>query len=847
MHLGIDLGTSNSAIAAHIDGKLRILKTVEQGTDVLPSAIYIDRRKNKFYGHRAYERLFSSPENAADGFKRQMGTAWKKEFKDAGVTMTAEECSAEILRQLVAQARVECGEREITGAVITTPAAFNQMQIEATDKAAAMAGLGKIALLQEPVAAAMAAIADSKNKDGVFLVYDIGGGTFDLALVQSTKGSINILAHEGINALGGRDFDRLIVNGIVRPWLLEEYALSADYQKHDKYKKMVRIARMAAEKAKIELSKSESATIYMPEEDLRVTDEDGADIFLEIPITRKQFEDLIADKVDETVELSRKILKDNGYESDDLDRLVFIGGPSKIPALRERVAHELGLSADMDIDPMTAVALGAAIFCEGLDWSDKKVARKTTRGRATTKGAVQLQYDYTERAAEDRARIRIKPTKGAADGVEIQIDSSAGWTSGRRQLEDGITIELPLDKQGENPFRIMAFDQNGGLLKDAGREIVITRTIASAGNLKLTHNLAAAIVAGEGDEAMNTLHNFAEKGIALPGAGLVEGYHAARDLRAGDSPITVQFFQQPNASNPTPGEPNMFIGKCVIERESISADIEKGDEVGIRWSIDESQRMKFEVVLIKSGEVSSEIRLTPSAVDYDGGSGEELVGNMLAEAKAELQSAEKIASTGDSPKIRAVQTALEQESAKLDESEEDAESRRAIAEKIRDLRQKIAAIRNDPQNRIANLQSEMREIKSDFDEQCRENADAQACARFDELFAQARAELEKGDSGYDDAKRYATEMQNLYRRELWNSPGFIVGVFKYAAAKKHTAMDEERHDQLVETGVAMLDENDITGLRRIIGELFDNQLDLDGGAESAKTIDPSKFADIMRR
>ncbi|MDA8030043.1 MAG: Hsp70 family protein [Alphaproteobacteria bacterium] len=848
MYLGIDLGTSNSAIAAHIDGKLRILKTVDQGTDVLPSAIYIDKRKHKFYGHRAYEHLFRNPDNAADGFKRQMGTAWKKEFKDAGATMSAEECSAEILRQLVAQARVACGEREITGAVITTPAAFNQMQIAATNSAAADAGLEKIALLQEPVAAAMAAVADSKNKDGVFLVYDIGGGTFDLALVQSTKGNVSILAHEGINALGGRDFDRIIMNGVVRPWLLENYSLPTDYQKHDKYKKMIRIARMVVEQAKIELSKSESATIYMSEDDLRITDEDGADIFLEIPIIREKFDELIADQVDETIELSRKILKDNGYESEDLDRLVFIGGPSKIPALRERVAHELGLSADMNTDPMTAVALGAAIFCEGLDWSDKKVARKKTRGRATTKGAVQLQYDFNERVAEDRARIRIKPMQGkSADGVEIQIDSSSGWTSGRREVEDGITVELPLDNQGENPFRIMVFDKNGALVKDAGREIVITRASATAGNLRLPHNLAVVITVGEDDEARNTLHIFAEKGKSLPANGLVKDYRAARDLRDGDASIFVQFYEQPEKSNPTPAEPNRFIGKCEIEREALSTDIEKGDELGIRWDIDESQRMKFEVVLIKSGEVSGEIQHHPSAVDYGGESGEELVGKMLAEAKSELQSAEKIATASDATNIRKIQNALEKAAANLEESEDDAEERRAIAEKIRDQRQKIAAIRNSPQNRVANLLAELQKIKDGFDADCRENADAQTCERFDSLFQQANAELAKGDGGYEDAKRSASEMQNLCHRELWNNPGFIVGVFKYAASKKDTAMDGERHDQLVETGTAMLDANDISGLRRIIGELFDNQLDLEGGAESADSLDPVKLSDLMRR
>ncbi len=607
---------------------------------------------------------------------------------------------------------------------------------------------------------------------------------------------------------------------------------------------MIRVARMATEAAKVELSKSESATIYMSEDDLRVTDDDGADIFIEIPIDRQRFEELIADKIDETVYLSRKILKDNGYESGDLDRVVFIGGPSKIPTLRERVSHELGLPADLTIDPMTAVAVGAAIFCEGLDWTDQKITRKTTRERTMTEGEVKLQYDYTSRTAEDRARIRIKPQDdSASDGMEIQIDSNKGWTSGRRSLDGGTTIELPLDSDGENHFRIMAFDKNGSLLKDAGREIVINRVAASAGSLRLTHNLAAMIVSGEGDEMENTLYIFAEKGIALPDSGVVEGYRATRDLRDGDDRLLVQFFQQPKAINPTPGEPNLFIGSCEIQREKIDSDIYKGDDLSIHWDVNESGTMRFKVELVKSGEISNEIILHESTIGYDGEGGEHFVGGMLDEAKKELVAAEKISATGDSPRIRKIKNSLDEQSANLQNVAE-GEERRGIAEKIRELRQKIAAIRNDPQNRIVNLKSDLQETEESFNENCREKADEQTCQRFDDLARQAHDELKSDDIRYDDAKRSINEMHNIYWRELWRNPGFIVDMFKHVSEEKHTAIDAEKHNQLVETGKEMLNDNDMDGLRRVTGELFANQIH-SGGSEPP--IDNSKFGDIMRR
>jgi molecular chaperone DnaK len=251
VYLGIDLGTSNSAVVGHINGQLRLFKTSD-GTDVLPSVIYLDKRGHRFIGKSAYDRLLSAPQNVAQGFKRSMGT--KNPISFAGQVWTPVQCSAEIIKALISQAVTEAGTQQIDGVVITTPAAFNQMQSEDTIAAARQAGIEKVSLLQEPVAAALAAIAHSKQKDGVFLVYDLGGGTFDIALVMSTAGTVNVIAHEGINMLGGRDFDRIIFDSIVRPWLTENFNLPSDFQRIEKYKNLSEICRHAAEKAKIQLS-----------------------------------------------------------------------------------------------------------------------------------------------------------------------------------------------------------------------------------------------------------------------------------------------------------------------------------------------------------------------------------------------------------------------------------------------------------------------------------------------------------------------------------------------------------------------------------------------------------------
>jgi molecular chaperone DnaK len=299
MYLGIVLGTSNSAIAGNDGGELRLFKTTD-GYDVLPSAIMIDGRGATFVGRRAYDQDAFSPENVGKRFKRLMGTTSPITFKSAGRALTPEEASSEILKALLAQARMSAGEFVIEGAVVTIPAAFNQMQCEATMRAVSAAGIERVGLLQEPIAAAMASIADRQRtnsalKDGQFLVYDLGGGTFDAAIVQSVGGTVNIIGHEGVNMLGGTDFDRAIVNAIVRPWLLETFDLPSEFQKDPDCARVLRIATFCAEKAKIEVSAQQSSTIFADENQIRTHDRAGRELYLDIPLSRPQVEALVTD------------------------------------------------------------------------------------------------------------------------------------------------------------------------------------------------------------------------------------------------------------------------------------------------------------------------------------------------------------------------------------------------------------------------------------------------------------------------------------------------------------------------------------------------------------------------
>ena len=581
MDLGIDLGTTNSAIAGNTASGLRLFKTAE-GQDVLPSAIYIDKRRHRFYGKKAYEQAVLSPQNTALGFKRLMGTSTPFEFGDSGQSLTPEECSAEILKQLLAQAYLESGDQEVAGAIITTPAAFNQMQSEATLRAAQAAGLERVGLLQEPVAAAMAAMMTSKNKSGQFLVYDLGGGTFDLALVQALNGEISILDHEGINMLGGRDFDKAIVNAIVRPWLLANFDLPADLQRHPRYQRVIRIAQLAVEKSKITTSTKESEIIHAPDDEVRVQDESGADIYLHIELTRRDLEALVADRIDETIELARKVLKDNGYSHDDIDRVVFVGGPTKMPLIRERVPAQLGITGDCSVDPMTAVALGAAIFAESRDWSAAASTRKPSRASAATRGPLDVTFDYQARITGDAATLRARVKNQAAE-YALQVDSHEGWTSGRSELVDGLEVKLPLPRVGEHRFRANVFDPQGRPVPAASTELTIVRTHASARGIPATRHLAVKLRESDLSQG-NTLDVFLPKGEQLPKSNRLP-VRAAESLRSGEpGHVAIELFEQDQKDVKQP-ELNRAVGVLQVKGSDLPEGqvLRKGDEIVFHW------------------------------------------------------------------------------------------------------------------------------------------------------------------------------------------------------------------------------------------------------------------------
>lgn len=837
MYLGIDLGTSNSAIAGNSGSNLRLYKTHE-GTDVLPSVIQIDKRGHKFIGTRAYNHVHLSPENVAQGFKRLMGTNNKVSFAAAELEMSPEECSTEIIRTLFEQARTEAGDFDVDGVVVTIPAAFNQMQSEATIRAASAAGLERVGLLQEPIAAAMASMVNSTSKNGQFLVYDLGGGTFDVALVQSMKGSVNIVAHEGINMLGGRDFDRMLLDESVRPWLMENFSLPINFQKDDRYRRVVSIARHATERAKIILSSTPTATIFAGEEEIRVQDADGKDIHLSIEVRRNKLDDLIAERVDESIELCRKVLKDNGYGHGDIKHLVFIGGPTKMPFIRDRVPRELGMDADLKTDPMTAVAIGAAIFAESREWSNGATTRKPSRASAVVTGAIEIRYDYPARVSEDQARVRVRLlTESEVGGYRLVIDTEEGWTSGQVDIAADLRVKVPVRNLGDNRYRITVRDPSGVEVTEACSEIVIFRTHASAAAISATRTLAVKVVEKASGKEQNELEPLVPKGTVLPAYG-ANSFRAAKNLRGGHAgQIDIDIFEQAEGV-PEP-ELNLPVGSIQIDA---GTDLEKGqflrkgDEIIIHWKVDDNGLLICEV------EVPSlELKLgahnfynsNAGHQDFEGENGGALVEEILADAERDLEMVKTTLGDKVATDVENMQGKLESQKTALAASSE-AETRRSVTEQARAVRQQISRLKHSPDNRAKVLEQEMFDTVETFDQFAKEHAGLTSIDLFSRLSLTVQQAIR--NSEIPEAERALSEMKGILQAELWRNPSYVVHVFKMSSPERHLAVDKALHDKLVAEGEEAVAAKNFDGLRRTIFQILENQFFVGGGDKITATM-----------
>ena len=344
--IGIDLGTTNSVVSVLEGGEPTVI-TNPEGSRITPSVVGFTKDGQRLVGQLAKRQAVSNPDRTISSIKRHMGEDYKVSID--GKDYTPPEISAMVLQKLKSDAEAYLGET-VTQAVITVPAYFNDSQRQATKDAGKIAGLEVLRIINEPTAAALAYGLD-KDSDETVLVFDLGGGTFDVSILELTEGTFAVQATNGDTHLGGDDFDKKVMD-----WMVAEFQ-SAEGIDLSKDKMAAQRLIEAAEKAKIELSSMTSTNINLP----FITADASGPKHLDLTLSRAKFDELTRDLVERTMEPTKKAMKDAGLSGDDINKIILVGGSSRIPAVQNAIREILGKEPSKGINPDECVSVGAAI------------------------------------------------------------------------------------------------------------------------------------------------------------------------------------------------------------------------------------------------------------------------------------------------------------------------------------------------------------------------------------------------------------------------------------------------------------------------------------------------------
>ena len=801
-YIGIDLGTSNSAIASFDGKEVHVWKSPEQN-DVTPSAIYVGRRGSRYYGRQAYEMAPMDEKNAATLFKRYMGTNTRFTLEKAGVSLTPEECSAEILRVLFSYLPEEIRNDPETATVITVPAAFNQVKKDATLEAANMAGIGRVALMQEPVAAVMS-VMQHNRADGIFLIYDLGGGTFDVSVAQNIGGKVSLLAQGGREMCGGRDWDRMLYDKFVKPWLLKNFSLPKDFQNEASWKQLHRLTLYAVEQAKIELSQQDTACVRMDEQRLRCLDQNGEEIYLEVDITREDLNALINPMIMETVETVQEVLGKAGLSSFDVDRIVFVGGPSNYKPLRDKVAIELGVPVGSDVNPMTAVATGASIFAESIDWSSTHHNRKESTRQL--EGAPEVSFRYEARTSADKARIAV--LIGNADSVFVEIISlDTGWSSGKMEMKHNALLDAPLSMAGENRFEIKAYDAQGQLIALKEKEISVHRTMATISAIPASTSVAIKALDRLGGQPVPVY--LVQENEPLPKKGEII-LKAGETLKPGTHGALQFSLWEGNIVSPI--EDNRYIGTYKIPADSFeSGVIPTGADIICSYEMSDSGALHLGVSVPCVGADFGQRNFYSRQ-----------------EGQVDLSDTEQIARDGrklferfeqmrfqfSDPRLSHAR-AMAIEAMYVEKHAADPEAVQQIYNNLLQARRLAAQIRRDHLREIR--QQELDDAIHYFFESIRQHAQPHEIETFERMAKSAQVCIDQNGSDFDEI---LTQIRRRNFSILWKQDWYVVKRFNNLVQHPERFSDLAKFEALKKSGEELIRNDWLGQLRSVVGDLF---------------------------
>jgi len=609
INFGIDLGTTNSLITKYENGKVTIFKNPVGHKDTLASVVAF-RPDRTLVGDKARELLTKDPINIFANFKRRMGTDDKFYVVSLDENVTPIELSTLVLKEL--KQFIYSGE-QAEAAVITIPASFDTMQSNATKKAGMAAGFEEVVLLQEPIAASLAYFNSREpedDKEGYWLVYDLGGGTFDIALMHIQEGEMKVVDHEGNNFLGGADFDFGMIEQIIVPYINEHFAIDNFEQelraRNGRYESLFYELIYKSEEAKKELSHQQQTTIEFN------LSHEGIRHSVAVPVSRAQFEDTINLRVQETLKMLLDILHRNQVQAGDIEEILMVGGSTYIPFVRQQLQSATGIAVNSAIDPTTAVAIGAAYYAANKYYQPKNnnivlgqnvddLLNSLTTGEDGMDevysdwepAAVQLKVSYSK-MSKDVEEVLIIKADGELDRMSYRIiRSDGGFDTGFVPLRSKFTEFLPLLPNINNTFYLRVYDEEQNEIRSAMEEISITHGQFNISGQPLPQDICIEV--DDKDNHTTKLELIFEKNSILPQKRTLYREISKTIKQGSEEQLIINIMEGDRFARPLS---NLVIACIVISGKDLSSDLIKGSDIELHISMSDNRELHTEVFLV---------------------------------------------------------------------------------------------------------------------------------------------------------------------------------------------------------------------------------------------------------
>jgi len=786
INFGIDLGTTNSAIAKFVKGEVIIFSNPQDyGRNTLPSVV--SYKKDKItVGNKAKEFLERDPKSVVGVFKRKMGTAESFKIKSINESKTPIELSAQVLKEL--KTFVNTGDT-LDAVVITIPASFDTIQSNATKEAGIQAGFKQVVLLQEPIAASLAYANMKKEremKDGQWLVYDLGGGTFDVALIKIKEGEMKVLDHEGDNFLGGADFDNMIVEKLVIPKILEKYSFSnlEDEMKSatGKFNAKYYVLLRRAEEAKITLSSKTSAEIVID----GFEDEEGNEVDMEIVITRSEFNELIKPNIDGTIDMIKKIITRNSLKPIDVQFTLMVGGSTYIPYVRSRVEEVLQIPANCEIDPTTAVAIGAAYYAAT---KPKEIEKSITK----TKSALSIRTSF-KKASKEKDELFSARITGNIDGLSYRITrDDGGFDSGIKKLPERIEEDLPLVDGAFNFFSLVVYDNQNNIVVTDIEPIGINSGFDISGQ-PIPEDICLEVDDYDNPGKTRLLLMF-QKNSVLPlrkqitfplNKGLIKDNE--------DDFIIINVLEGTHLALP---EANKGIGFLKITGKQVTRTVSKGSDIEITLSMTESRDLTISAYLNMVDQefkqtFNPKVRHTP--IEFL----KEQVEDLSDKLELEIQEAtdkEDYETAGALNKLKKEMETVSEETENLT-NDDVTDKRYQLEDKKRKIAQEIdSATKN---KRIQQVKAHYFEVKEECLKLLDENGNDHERKTYNDIVAQENAFFATNSPLKIQEK--SDEMHSILSRIRWRTPEFLTGIFQWCKNNQTRMNDQTQAKSLVDAG-----------------------------------------------